>query len=104
MAVGLTLPHLLKAGETVQTSISPTDMSFGRATNIIFLFLAGGPPQHETFDLKPDAPVEMRGPFHPISTNVPGIHYFGSFIKLYRPSEILPPLSTVWIPASNIHY
>ncbi|MEC9002616.1 MAG: DUF1501 domain-containing protein, partial [Planctomycetota bacterium] len=42
--------------------------SFGRAKNIIFLYLCGGPPQHETFDPKPDAPAEIRGPFKPIQT------------------------------------
>ena len=42
---------------------------FGRAKQVIMLFLSGGPPQHETFDPKPLAPVEIRGPFKPISTN-----------------------------------
>src|SRR5262245_12205729 len=48
---------------------------FGRAKSVIFLWLSGGPPQHETFDPKPEAPIEIRGPFHPISTNIPGIHF-----------------------------
>ena len=48
---------------------------FGRAKQVIMLFLSGGPPQHETFDPKPLAPVEIRGPFKPISTNVPGIQF-----------------------------
>ena len=47
--------------------------TFGRAKNVIFLWLQGGPPQHETFDPKPDAPAEIRGAFRPIATNVPGI-------------------------------
>src|SRR5437868_15550021 len=41
--------------------------------NCILLFLVGGPSQLDTWDLKPDAPDEIRGPFQPISTNVPGI-------------------------------
>src|SRR3954452_23875219 len=53
---------------------------FGRAKSVILLWLSGGPPQHETFDPRPDAPAEIRGPFQPISTNVPGIHF----------SELLP--------------
>lgn len=48
---------------------------FGRAKQVIFLFLSGGPPQHETFDPKPLAPAEIRGPFKPIQTNVPGIQF-----------------------------
>lgn len=71
-ALGLSLSNLLQAGESSRV-ITSVDKSFGRAKNIIFLFLAGGPPQHETFDPKPDAPGEVRGPFNPICTNVPGI-------------------------------
>ena len=41
----------------------------------MFIFLSGGHPQHETFDPKPDAPAEMRGPFQPIDTNVPGVRF-----------------------------
>ena len=49
--------------------------SFGRAKSCILLFLAGGPPQHETFDPKPDAPVEVRDHFRSIPTSVPGTHF-----------------------------
>jgi hypothetical protein len=41
--------------------------------NCILLFLVGGPSQLETFDLKPDAPSHVRGPFRPVRTNVPGV-------------------------------
>jgi hypothetical protein len=44
-------------------------------TSVIFLELAGGPPQHETYDPKPDAPAEYRGIYGTVSTNVPGIHF-----------------------------
>ncbi len=42
--------------------------SFGRARSCIVLFLMGGPPQHSTWDPKPDAPAEVRGDFGPIAT------------------------------------
>src|SRR5262245_48164618 len=42
-------------------------------TSAIFLWLPGGPPHMETYDMKPDAPAEYRGAFKPIRTNVPGI-------------------------------
>lgn len=42
-------------------------------TSIIFIWLPGGPPHMETYDMKPDAPEEYRGLFRPIRTNVPGI-------------------------------
>ncbi len=40
---------------------------------VIMVFLSGGPPHQDMIDLKPDAPVEVRGEFNPIATNVPGI-------------------------------
>ncbi len=42
-------------------------------TSVILFWMWGGPSQLETYDLKPDAPTEYRGPFRPIATNVPGI-------------------------------
>lgn len=51
----------------------PVEGSFGRAKSCIVLFLMGGPPQHSTWDPKPDAPAEVRGEFGPIATNAPGI-------------------------------
>jgi hypothetical protein len=69
-ALGLSLPTLLAAGEGRSAA-----GSFGRAKNVLFLWLQGGPPQHETFDPKPDAPAEIRGEFKPIQTNVPGIRF-----------------------------
>jgi hypothetical protein len=45
----------------------------GKAKACILLFHLGGPPQHETWDPKPDAPREVRGDLKPIATNVPGI-------------------------------
>lgn len=75
-ALGLSLPTLLQA----RAAGRPGDTTFGRAKSVIFLWLQGGPPQHETFDPKPDAPAEIRGEFRPIATNVPGI----------RISELLP--------------
>src|SRR5271170_7544838 len=44
-----------------------------RDFSVILLWANGGPSHLETFDLKPDAPAEIRGPFRPIRTNVPGI-------------------------------
>lgn len=69
---GLSLPSLLQADQVADIA---SRRSFGQAKSIIFLYLAGGPPQHETFDPKPEAPREIRGPFSPISTNIPGIQF-----------------------------
>src|SRR5687768_6435153 len=82
--LGLSLPGLLQA-QALASTAGVASPCFGKAKNIIFLWLQGGPPQHETFDPKPDAPVEIRGPFKPISTNVPGIQF----------SELLPRTSAI---------
>ena len=47
----------------------------GRAKRVIFIFLSGGLAQQDSFDLKPDAPEEIRGEFKPIATKTPGIHF-----------------------------
>ena len=47
---------------------------FGKAKNVILLYPFGGPSHLETFDLKPDAPAEVRGDFKPIRSRVPGTH------------------------------
>jgi hypothetical protein len=73
--LGLGLPQLLHARSMMPAPTMPADKTFGRARNVIYLWLAGGPPQHETFDPKPEAPAEIRGPFKPIQTSVPGIQF-----------------------------
>lgn len=46
---------------------------FGQAKSCILVYLLGGPPHLDMWDLKPDAPAEVRGPFRPIATTVPGL-------------------------------
>ena len=62
---GLSLPQILRA--EAQTGVRRSHKS------IIMVFLPGGPPHLDMYDLKPDAPVGIRGEFDPIATNVPGI-------------------------------
>jgi hypothetical protein len=50
----------------------------------VLVFLYGGPSQFETFDLKPEAPAEVRGEFRPIATSVPGIHVSEHLPRLAR--------------------
>ncbi len=61
--LGLSLPKVLAAEEA--RGAAPARRP-GRAKSVIFLFLFGGPSQLETFDLKPEAPTQVRGPFKPI--------------------------------------
>ena len=62
---GLSLPQILNAQQQSGSSSSHKA--------VIMIFLAGGPPHQDMFDLKPNAPAEIRGEFDPIDTNVPGI-------------------------------
>jgi len=71
---GLALPDLLRA---------ESESGNGRQHKaIINIFLPGGPPHQDMWDIKPDAPSEIRGEFKPISTNVPGIQIGELFPKI----------------------
>lgn len=58
--------------------------SFGRAKHCILLFLYGSPSQIETFDMKPNAPVEIRGTMRPIPSVVPGLDVVEHLPKVAR--------------------
>lgn len=62
--------------------------SGARARNVIYIFLSGGLAQHESFDMKPDAPREIRGEFNPIRTRTPGLHICEHLPQLARRSEM----------------
>jgi len=66
---GLTLPQLLRARET-----SASAHSSDRKAVILF-WLSGGPSQLDMWDPKPQAPQEVRGPFSPINTSLPGVQF-----------------------------
>jgi hypothetical protein len=74
---GLTLPDILRLEAQAGARHS--------YKSIIMVFLAGGPPHLDMFDLKPDAPEEVRGEFDPISTRVAGIQI----------CELMPRLAAV---------
>ena len=69
---GLGLPTLLQAQRLSQggpiAGSAAVARSFGKAKACILLFMWGGPAQQETWDLKPDAPEQVRGEFRPIAT------------------------------------
>src|SRR3984957_19430953 len=47
----------------------------GKAKSVVIVFLTGGPSHIDTFDLKPDAPAEIRGEFKPSATKIPGVSF-----------------------------
>ncbi|MFM9965390.1 MAG: DUF1501 domain-containing protein [Planctomycetaceae bacterium] len=66
---GLTLAELLRH----RASAATNGVAENKDTAVILLFVHGGPSHLETYDLKPNAPTDIRGPFSPIPTNVPGL-------------------------------
>jgi hypothetical protein len=73
-AFGLSMGSLLQGQQArAVNSDASRAHSFGKAKSCIVLFLLGGPPQHETWDPKPEAPAEIRGDLRPMQTSVPGM-------------------------------
>ncbi len=69
--IGLTLADLFRLEARADWKNEPSKE--GKAKSVIFIYLPGGAPHQETFDPKPFAPVEYRGPMSSIATNVDGI-------------------------------
>ncbi len=68
--LGLGINHLVGLRQAdAADGITPA----GKAKSCIFIFLSGGLAQHESFDMKPDAPENIRGEFRPIATRTPGL-------------------------------
>ncbi len=84
---GLAIPDLLRA--EAQQKVGRSQKS------IIMIYLPGGPPHQDTFDLKMDAPAEIRGEFKPIPTNVPGIHICELLPKIAGIMDKLIPIRSV---------
>ncbi|MGB3117470.1 MAG: DUF1501 domain-containing protein, partial [Verrucomicrobiales bacterium] len=78
--MGLSLSRLLASSPPPEISRGG---SFGKAKRCLLIYLWGGPSHLDLFDLKSDAPSEVRGPFRPIRTSVPGIQI----------GEVLPNLA-----------
>jgi hypothetical protein len=64
---GLCLADVMRLRAEAGQVTTPPD------TSVLFVWLAGGPPHMDMYDMKPDAPEEYRGPFRPIKTTVPGL-------------------------------
>jgi hypothetical protein len=97
-AGALALPELLQARANTPSLAQPRS---GTADSCIYLFLWGGPPQHDTFDLKPDAPAEIRGEFGPIQTKVPGINICEKLPRLARLADKYAIVRSLTHPSNN---
>ncbi len=78
---GLTLPQLLRAEAAAGVRT--------RHKSVILIYLVGGPPHQDMFDLKPDAPKEIAGPWKPIATNVTGMQICEAFPRLAKIADKL---------------
>ncbi len=67
------MPALLQARRAQAAPEAIANATGGKARSCIILFMLGGPPQHDTWDPKPNAAVEIRGDLNPIDSSVPGI-------------------------------
>jgi hypothetical protein len=90
---GLTLPKLLAAEEMTKRP--------ARAKSVIFLFLFGGPSQLETFDLKPLAPSNLRGPFRPVASRTPELKICELMPKLANISDKFCVVRTMTHPYND---
>src|SRR6266581_1020304 len=97
-AVGATTTGLTLAGVDLHGAPRPR-----KEMNCIILFLVGGPSQLETFDTKPDAPDNVRGPFGTIRTNVPGIHLSETLPRMARIADKYAIVRTVHHTSAPIH-
>lgn len=104
--LGLNLPQVLAAEEAVRAA--GLSQPKGRARSVIFLFLFGGPSQLETFDMKPEAPDAIRGPFKPIDCRTPGLRICEHLPKIAAISDRVCVLRTLTHPyndhSSGAHY
>ena len=94
--LGLTMPQFLKL-KAMGAVKSEKDVS------CIQLMLVGGPSQLDTWDMKPDAPSSIRGPFKPIKTNVSGIEISEIFPRMAKNADKFALLRSVYHTAAAVH-
>ena len=93
--LGLTLPAFNQAKAALAAKDSDV--------NCIMLFLLGGPSQIDTFDPKPKAPAEVRGPFSSIKTNVPGMEISEIFPRTAKHADKFSIIRSVYHTAAAVH-
>jgi len=91
--LGMSLADLL-AGKAAAAPVV-RESSFGRAKACILLFMWGGPAHQDTWDMKPEAPPEVRGEFKPIATKVPGLQICEHFPRLAQRTDRLALIRSV---------
>lgn len=85
---GLSLPQLLELEAAAGSTGS-------RHKSVIMIYLCGGPPHQDMYEIKVDAPAEVRGEFDPIPTNVPGVEICELMPNLAKIMDKLVPIRTM---------
>ena len=87
--LGLGLPGALRASDSALPARArePGTLASASDKSCIFIVMGGGPSHVDIWDMKPQAPVEVRGPFKPISTSVPGVHINELMPRLAKQSQ-----------------
>src|SRR5262245_21983776 len=108
---GLTRRDFLHAGAISMLGLTLADVFAQRASgqtpdrdvNCIMLFLVGGPSHIDTWDPKPEAPAEVRGPFAPVATNVPGMRIAETFPRMAQIADKYSLIRSVYHTATAVH-
>jgi uncharacterized protein (DUF1501 family) len=93
--LGLTLPAFARAEEAGAV--------WDKDVNCIMVFLLGGPSHIDTWDPKPSAPAEVRGPFKPIQTSAPGMQIAEVFPKMAKHADKFSLVRSVYHTATAVH-
>jgi hypothetical protein len=94
--LGFTVNHFLQL--QALGAVDPT-----KDVNCIMLFLVGGPSHLDTWDMKPDAPAEIRGPYKPIATNVAGIQISEIFPRTAKHADKYSLIRSVFHTGAGVH-
>ena len=107
---GLSRRDFLHAGAIAPLGLSLPELARAKAAgatdddvNCIMLFLVGGPSQLDTWDPKPKAPAEVRGPFQPIQTNVAGMQISEIFPRMAAHADKFSLVRSVYHTATAVH-
>ena len=92
---GVGLPQVLAAEQQAPP------FKTGRAKSVLFLLLFGGPSQLETFDMKPDAPDDIRGPFRPIASRTPGLQICEHLAQTAQVSDKFAVVRSMTMPYND---
>ncbi|HEX3447064.1 MAG TPA: DUF1501 domain-containing protein [Isosphaeraceae bacterium] len=92
--IGAGLSTLLNARGAAEARSTPMP----RAKSVLLIFLTGGPCQLDTFDPKPDAPAEVRGPFGSIETKLAGVRFAGLLPEMAARADRFALIRTLAYP------